>query len=61
MEYKTTSGTMYYDDYGYNIDALTDPITPEGEGWQLVSSCCGPMRDSRIEVFWFWSRQVVRN
>lgn len=53
FEYKTTSGSLT----DINEDRLEsledpDPVSPKGDGWELVSSAV-----HRDRVLWFWRRR----
>lgn len=58
-EYRTTTGRLDWDDEAFTIDGVDDPVQPDGDEWELVSSAIGALRNSGQPILWFW-RRVLR-
>jgi hypothetical protein len=56
-EHKTTFGDIAWDENAMHIEGADDPVSPEGDGWNLVGSAIGSLRFSRQPIFWFWERE----
>jgi hypothetical protein len=56
-EYASTFGEIRYDGAAYYVESVPDPVPPEGEGWDLVSTTTtGHVRYSRMAIIWTWRR-----
>ena len=56
FEYRSTFGRAEYADDGFTLLFVDDPDPPDGEGWELVSTCLGEMRYSVCALIWSWQR-----
>lgn len=59
-EYKTTTGTVRWNESASQMEDADDPFEPDGEGWELVSSSISEIRFSKQVIFWFWKRFEMR-
>jgi hypothetical protein len=59
-EYKTTRGSLRWDDKALAIIDADDPFPPDGKGWMLVGSAVGALRSSEQPILWFWSRRRLK-
>lgn len=57
-ETATTYGYVHWDPAGAEVHSVDVPVSPEGDGWRLVSTCTGEMRFSRQPIFWTWERET---
>jgi len=57
-EYRTTIGTLNWDEPGFSIYDVDDPCPPDDSAWVMCGSVLGEMRASKQPILWFWVRDV---
>jgi hypothetical protein len=55
-EYRTTMGTMQWDERACDVEYADDPQPPKGEGWVMCGSGLGELRNSKQTILWYWTR-----
>lgn len=58
-EYRTTQGILQWNECASVIQAVDDPVPPEGDGWRMAGSSIGELRLSKQVILWFWERDPV--
>lgn len=57
--YRTTMGSVTWDEYANYVLSVDDPIPPNEPGdWRLVGSDMEPIRNSHQTIVWFWEGTI---